>query len=131
MSAIARAPKWGIVADSFGLEARPDVYSGGAHAMDRTMVGHLQETAALLFGELADERDRLVDLVGDVGLRSAPRSRSHAALMIASSSAVGAAPRPGAAYSVVTATSAGVMPCALANVERAMVMAYESRAHMA
>src|SRR3954471_16386293 len=39
-------------------------------AMDRTMFRDLQQTVALLFGELADERDRHVDLVGALGLRT-------------------------------------------------------------
>jgi hypothetical protein len=38
--------------------------------MDRIMFGDLRETTALLFGELAGERDRHVDLLGAFGLRT-------------------------------------------------------------
>src|SRR4051812_1247866 len=64
MSPLTRAPERGIAADLCRLEARPYRYSGGEHAMDRTMFRDLEQTTALLFGELADKRDRHVDLLG-------------------------------------------------------------------
>src|SRR6266404_3434861 len=70
MSPLARAPERGSAADSCRLEARPYPYSGGEHAVDRTMFRDLQQTTALLFGELADERERHVDLLGASGPRT-------------------------------------------------------------
>src|SRR5260221_12762936 len=70
MSPLTRAPERGIAADSCRLEARPYPYSGGEHAMDRTMFRDLQQSTALFFGELPDERERHVDLLGAFGPRT-------------------------------------------------------------